>query len=216
MVVKVYISGISASKEVKKRQQRALLILDSAKVDYDPIDITEPGREDEREQVQPKWKTRNGNLNPLPPQFFNNDDYLGDYDDFSTAVDIDDIFAFLRLEDRKEEIRNEIIKPPVNNQKLITNGDGQGRNDINENEDNEIAETRGEIVSEKTEVIGEYETRQTFKVDDDGKVQELVPEEVKDEVEVPEPEEVEEPQQQEQPKVTESSSEEEEEEEESE
>ena len=93
MVVKVYISGISASKEVsiahesffglmatnqkvKKQQQRALLVLDSLRLDYEAIDVTEPGMEEERERIKEVCKKRNGNV-PLPPQFFNGDEYCG-------------------------------------------------------------------------------------------------------------------------------------------
>ncbi|CAG2123409.1 unnamed protein product, partial [Medioppia subpectinata] len=52
MVVKVLISGISASKEIKKYQQRAQMLLDSLKIAYQAIDITEPGHEDEKELMK--------------------------------------------------------------------------------------------------------------------------------------------------------------------
>jgi len=99
MVIKVYISGVSASQEVKKRQQRVLLILDSAKVEYEPVDITEPGKEEERQWVQQTCKERS---NPYPPQFFNGDLYCGDYDDFNSAVDINKLLSFLKLDHEME------------------------------------------------------------------------------------------------------------------
>ena len=103
MVIKVYVSGISASKEVspvlpppkeretdshafpscvpssqvKKRQQRALFILDSLKVAYEAIDITEPANQEENERFRSVCKRSPGDKLPLPPQFFNDDTYCG-------------------------------------------------------------------------------------------------------------------------------------------
>jgi len=62
--------------QVKKRQQRVLMILDSKNVEYEIIDITEPGKELEKEFMQANSNARN-NKYPLPPQIFNEDDYCG-------------------------------------------------------------------------------------------------------------------------------------------
>ncbi|XP_025201429.1 SH3 domain-binding glutamic acid-rich protein homolog isoform X2 [Melanaphis sacchari] len=78
MVVKVYMSGISGNKEVKKRQQRVTMILDSKSISYDLIDITEPGKEDEKAYMQNNSKTKDGSKNALPPQIFNDDVYCGE------------------------------------------------------------------------------------------------------------------------------------------
>jgi len=99
MVVKVFISGISASKEVKKRQQRAQMLLDSLKVKYDLVDITEPGHESEKELMKNVCKKRNNNAIALPPQFFNDDQYCGDYEDLESASDDDMVLSFLKLEE---------------------------------------------------------------------------------------------------------------------
>lgn len=65
--------------QVKKRQQRALLILDSAHVPYEQVDITEPGREEERNKIFQHCKSKSDaeDYVPLPPQFFNDDVYCG-------------------------------------------------------------------------------------------------------------------------------------------
>lgn len=63
--------------QVKKRQQESLLILDTIKIDYKVIDITEPGHEEERDMMKEICKKRNSDPLPLSPQFFNNDDYCG-------------------------------------------------------------------------------------------------------------------------------------------
>ncbi|XP_011329677.1 SH3 domain-binding glutamic acid-rich protein homolog isoform X2 [Ooceraea biroi] len=96
MVVKIYISGISGNKEVKKRQQRVLMILDSKSVEYEIIDITEPGKELDKEFMQANSNARN-NKYPLPPQIFNEDDYCGDYEDFDLSNEIDELEKFLKV-----------------------------------------------------------------------------------------------------------------------
>ncbi|CAG9115537.1 unnamed protein product [Plutella xylostella] len=109
MVVKVYISGISGNKEVKKRQQRVLMILDSKNIKYDVIDITEPGRESDKEFMQSNAKSCGGTVSDpaprsaLPPQVFNDDEYCGDYDQFDMANEIDTLEQFLKVEIPPEE-----------------------------------------------------------------------------------------------------------------
>ncbi|CAL7947304.1 unnamed protein product [Xylocopa violacea] len=101
MVIKIYISGISGNKEVKKRQQRVLMILDSKNVEYETIDITEPGKEMEKEFMQTNSIARDSKY-PLPPQIFNEEEYCGDYDDFDLANEIDELEKFL------------LVAPPAN------------------------------------------------------------------------------------------------------
>lgn len=62
--------------QVKKRQQRVTMILDSKNVEYEIIDITEPGKELDKEFMQANSNARS-NKYPLPPQIFNEDDYCG-------------------------------------------------------------------------------------------------------------------------------------------
>ncbi|XP_062135293.1 SH3 domain-binding glutamic acid-rich protein homolog isoform X5 [Drosophila sulfurigaster albostrigata] len=103
MVLKVYVSGMSGNKEVKKRQQRVLMILDSKCIQYDTVDITEPGKESEKELMQNKSTSNGGTVSdpeprhPLPPQIFNDEEYCGDYDAFDMANEIDTLEVFLKL-----------------------------------------------------------------------------------------------------------------------
>ncbi|CAL1271441.1 unnamed protein product [Larinioides sclopetarius] len=96
MTIKVYISGISGNHEIRKQQQRVLFILSSLKIDFEVIDITEMGKENEREFMRTQCKLHN-KPNPLPPQIFNEDDYLGDYEDFEAANEDDQLRPFLKL-----------------------------------------------------------------------------------------------------------------------
>lgn len=97
MVIKLYVSGISASKEVKKKQQRALMILQSIKVPFESIDITEPGKEEDRDFMKEHCKKVDGVCTP-PPHFFNEKDYCGDFDDFDEATEEDRLIVFLKLD----------------------------------------------------------------------------------------------------------------------
>lgn len=67
---------ISYLFQVKKRQQRVMMILESKNVKYEVIDITEPGREAEKEFMQMNSMARESKY-PLPPQVFNDEDYCG-------------------------------------------------------------------------------------------------------------------------------------------
>lgn len=89
--------------QVKKRQQRVLMILDSKVVKYETVDITEPGKEPEKELMQEKATSKGGTIgdpNPrhaLPPQLFYDELYCGDYDLFDLANELDTLEDFLKL-----------------------------------------------------------------------------------------------------------------------
>jgi hypothetical protein len=53
------------------------MILESKGVVCDIVDITEPGRETEKEFMQKNSKVRDDSRYPLPPQVFNDEDYCG-------------------------------------------------------------------------------------------------------------------------------------------
>ncbi|CAB0002319.1 unnamed protein product [Nesidiocoris tenuis] len=97
MVIKVYTSGISGNKEVKKRQQRIMMILESKGIAYEAIDITEPGNEDDKQFMQDHAKPKEGAKHPLPPQIFNELDYCGDYEGFDVANENDELEIFLKM-----------------------------------------------------------------------------------------------------------------------
>lgn len=126
--------------QVKKRQQRVLMILESKNIQYEAIDITEPGRENEKEFMQNK-STSNGATvsdpeprHALPPQIFNEEEYCGDYDAFDLANEIDTLEQFLK------------VAPPIVETPSVVpsaeNGDGKANSeDAGENKENEIGGT---------------------------------------------------------------------------
>lgn len=79
------------------------MILDSKNIQYDTVDITEPGKESEKEMMQNKSTSNGGTVSdpeprhPLPPQIFNDEEYCGDYDAFDMANEIDTLEVFLKL-----------------------------------------------------------------------------------------------------------------------
>lgn len=115
MVIKVYISGMSGSKEVKKRQQRVSMILDSKHIPYTIVDITEPGQEAEKDFMQKNSEHNGATISdqnprhPLPPQMFNDAEYCGDYDDFDMANEVDNLEVFLKMEAPKPENSSDVL-----------------------------------------------------------------------------------------------------------
>uniref|UniRef100_A0A182QKW9 SH3 domain-binding glutamic acid-rich-like protein n=1 Tax=Anopheles farauti TaxID=69004 RepID=A0A182QKW9_9DIPT len=92
-----------ARNRVKKRQQRVTMIMDSKHIEYTVIDITEPGKESEKDFMQTNAQHKGCTIsdpNPrhaLPPQLFNDTEYCGDYDDFDLANEVDNLEVFLKL-----------------------------------------------------------------------------------------------------------------------
>ncbi|GFW48276.1 SH3 domain-binding glutamic acid-rich protein homolog [Trichonephila clavipes] len=96
MTIKVYISGISGNHEIRRKQQRVLFVLSSLKIDFEVIDITEMGKEKEREFMRTQCQNNN-KPKALPPQIFNEETYCGDYEDFEMANEDDQLMSFLQL-----------------------------------------------------------------------------------------------------------------------
>lgn len=63
--------------QMKKRQMKAQLIMESKGVDFRVIDICDPNCEDERRFMQKNAESKPGARNAIPPQFFNDEEYCG-------------------------------------------------------------------------------------------------------------------------------------------
>lgn len=83
MIYFVFVFGFRFSFKVKKRQQRVLMILDSKKIEYEIIDISEPGKESEKEFMQEHSTNKGATISDqeprhaLPPQIFSDTEYCG-------------------------------------------------------------------------------------------------------------------------------------------
>nr|CAG4642045.1 EOG090X0DPU [Eurycercus lamellatus] len=149
MVVKFYISMISGNKEMKKRQMKAQLIMESKGVDFKVIDIADPSSEQERHFMQKNATAKNGARNPVPPQFFNEELYCGDYEGFDDANENDQLEEFLKLPKGslpQVSLEKEIITPQLNGTPVQTkpleptNGKQEDEEEEEEEEDEETEE----------------------------------------------------------------------------
>ncbi|KAF7686235.1 SH3 domain-binding glutamic acid-rich-like protein 3 [Silurus meridionalis] len=91
MGVKLYYTTVTASREVKSQQAEVMRILESKNIQYELIDISVGG------DVRNEMRTKSGNPTAAPPQIFNDDEYCGDYEMFSEAVEADTVEKFLKI-----------------------------------------------------------------------------------------------------------------------
>uniref|UniRef100_A0AAF5Q0F2 Glutaredoxin domain-containing protein n=1 Tax=Wuchereria bancrofti TaxID=6293 RepID=A0AAF5Q0F2_WUCBA len=97
MTLNVYIASITANTEVRKQVQKVLMVLDGLGVPFKAIDITLRGNEQYRDFMRQNALNERCDGVPLPPQFFVDDEYLGNYMDFEEAVEDNHLPEFLRL-----------------------------------------------------------------------------------------------------------------------
>ena len=119
------------------------MILDSKNIKYEVIDITEPGRESDKEFMQNK-STSNGATvsdpeprHALPPQIFNEEEYCGDYDAFDLANEIDTLEQFLKVAPPVDTSATEEVssaKQQENGEAKPANGEEGSENKENEGE----------------------------------------------------------------------------------
>ncbi|KAA0185882.1 Sh3 domain-binding glutamic acid-rich protein [Fasciolopsis buskii] len=106
MVVKVYFSSLSGSSKVKKQQSELLTLLAARKIDFESIDLSDAINEDARNAVFEEVKKKEKSL--LPPHIFCDDEYLGGYDEFYDAIEMEELETFLRLPGEKP-VRNVLL-----------------------------------------------------------------------------------------------------------
>ncbi|KAK2887279.1 hypothetical protein Q8A67_015507 [Cirrhinus molitorella] len=91
MGIKLYYTTVTASREVKSQQAEVIRILDSKSIKYELIDISVGGA------VRDEMRSKSGNPTAIPPQIFNEDQYCGNYEMFSEAVEADTVEQFLKI-----------------------------------------------------------------------------------------------------------------------
>ncbi|XP_070705815.1 SH3 domain-binding glutamic acid-rich-like protein 3 [Pempheris klunzingeri] len=91
MPVKVYFSSVSGSLEMKKNQTRIFSVLESKKIPFEAVDISQ------RSEDKDFMRERAGNPTALPPQICNGDVYCGDINAFDNAVEMEQLEEFLKL-----------------------------------------------------------------------------------------------------------------------
>ncbi|CAJ0568248.1 unnamed protein product, partial [Mesorhabditis spiculigera] len=94
--LRVYVASITSNPETRKNCQKTVMLLEGLQVPCDLIDITKPEHAKSRALLREKANNERQKV-PLPPQFFYDEEYLGNYIDFEEAVELDKIAEFLRL-----------------------------------------------------------------------------------------------------------------------
>ncbi|XP_068968677.1 SH3 domain-binding glutamic acid-rich protein homolog isoform X2 [Bombus flavifrons] len=125
------------------------MILDSKNVEYETIDITEPGKEMEKEFMQSNGIARDSKY-PLPPQIFNEDEYCGDYEDFDLANEMDELEEFLKVEPPASGKEN--VPDSNQSEEIQENGNTTSREPST---DKEAAAIQAESVEERTTLPSE-------------------------------------------------------------
>jgi SH3 domain-binding glutamic acid-rich protein len=90
MSLMVYISSVSSSTELKKQQQKIMMVLDGRKIPYTVADIASS------EDAKMEMKKVAGS-DALPPQIVNDGMYCGDYFGFDEALESEELNQFLKL-----------------------------------------------------------------------------------------------------------------------
>ncbi|XP_030260235.1 SH3 domain-binding glutamic acid-rich-like protein 3 [Sparus aurata] len=91
MSTTVFFSSVSSSTEIKKQQQRILMVLDSKKVPYKLVDVSSD------EEGKALMREIAGDQKALPPQIANGAVYCGDFAAFENAVEAEELEKFLKL-----------------------------------------------------------------------------------------------------------------------
>uniref|UniRef100_A0A4W4EZK3 SH3 domain-binding glutamic acid-rich-like protein 3 n=1 Tax=Electrophorus electricus TaxID=8005 RepID=A0A4W4EZK3_ELEEL len=76
---------------VKSQQAEVMRILESKNIHFELIDISVGGA------LRDEMRTKSGNPTAVPPQIFNEDQYCGNYEMFSEAVEADTVEQFLKM-----------------------------------------------------------------------------------------------------------------------
>ncbi|XP_065837428.1 SH3 domain-binding glutamic acid-rich-like protein 3 [Oscarella lobularis] len=89
----VYISTVAGNLEMKKHQQRIEMILTSKKIPVEYVDVAAS------EEDRKKMRDAVGDPKALPPQFVSKQHgYLGNFEAFDNAVEMDELNVFLKSE----------------------------------------------------------------------------------------------------------------------
>ncbi|XP_035687019.1 SH3 domain-binding glutamic acid-rich-like protein 2 isoform X2 [Branchiostoma floridae] len=95
MVIKVYITGVSASTQLRKHQQDVLDIIGGMKIEHEMIDVS---IDDDARQFMWTNSKQPEKGKPLPPQIFNGEEYCGGWEEFEVAKENEQVYDFLKLD----------------------------------------------------------------------------------------------------------------------
>ncbi|KAI8520316.1 SH3 domain-binding glutamic acid-rich-like protein 2 [Branchiostoma belcheri] len=107
MVIKVYITGVSASTQLRKHQQDVLDILGGMKIEHQMIDVS---IDDEARQFMWTNSKQPEKGKPLPPQIFNGEEYCGGWEEFEVAKENEQLQTREKRKKEKQQKRRRLQK----------------------------------------------------------------------------------------------------------
>ncbi|XP_013403262.1 SH3 domain-binding glutamic acid-rich-like protein isoform X1 [Lingula anatina] len=141
MVIKLYMSSLSGSTEIKKKQSKIKDLLESLKIEFEEIDISDHRNEKQKEFMRNNSKGKKEGETPIAPQLFNDDKYLGDYDAFLDATENEQIYEFFQLQSPKKDKKSEEV---ITNK----NGDVEEEEKTDKEKEQDSTSVEDEIKSE--------------------------------------------------------------------
>lgn len=96
MTIKLYTTNITGNQITIGNQRKLKHILDTNKIDYIDIDISDPKNVSEKEFLQRLLASMNKKF--YLPQIFNDEQYCGDFDDLLLAVESNTLKDTLKLD----------------------------------------------------------------------------------------------------------------------
>lgn len=94
-------TNITSNQLIIGNQRKLKHILDTNKIDYIDIDISDPKHVQEKEFLQHALATLSKKM--VLPQIFHDEHYCGDFDDVLSAVESNTLKSFLKLDDHSEK-----------------------------------------------------------------------------------------------------------------
>eukprot|EP00045_Choanoeca_perplexa_P002353 m.24044 g.24044 ORF g.24044 m.24044 type:complete len:99 (-) comp11468_c1_seq1:203-499(-) len=91
--IKYYMSSVTSSLAIKKKQQKIELTLDGHKIEYETIDVSK-----DRSKLD-EMRALSGDDKAIVPQLFNGETYCGTYEQFLETIEEEGgLYTFLQLE----------------------------------------------------------------------------------------------------------------------
>ncbi|XP_028295541.1 SH3 domain-binding glutamic acid-rich-like protein 3 [Gouania willdenowi] len=91
MVLTVFYTSVTGSRETKKQQERLFSVLDSKGIAYQKKDIAAES------ELKDKMRFLANDPKALPPQISNGEQYCGDFNAFEEAVECGTLEQFLKI-----------------------------------------------------------------------------------------------------------------------
>jgi len=116
MGVRIFVASNTGNKEIENGQQTIAHVLKTRNIEYETIDISAPGMQEQKKFMREKGKKKDGQRFALPPQIFNGEEYRGNFEDFDIANEDDMLEEFLgkdRQNPKVEPVKTGAVAPEV-------------------------------------------------------------------------------------------------------